>query len=106
MTFNGHIGGDQVGYRVNKSNSGDNVHQMLLNSQFETNAGNGRLLSFLARHADVSERDYVDSRVRLRCRLPRAFARRLTIDEDDLLPDSTVTWLNGDAVRIESSVSP
>ncbi|BBO35643.1 lamin tail domain-containing protein [Lacipirellula parvula] len=50
MTFNGHIGGDQVGYRVNKSNAGDDVHQMLINSQFETNAGNGwmRVLEFLA----------------------------------------------------------
>ncbi|HEX6984514.1 MAG TPA: hypothetical protein VF170_04020, partial [Planctomycetaceae bacterium] len=46
-------------------------------------------------HAEVTDRDYVDSRVRLRCRLPKAFARRMTIDEGELLPDTTVTWLDG-----------
>ncbi|MGC1273823.1 MAG: GTPase HflX [Planctomycetaceae bacterium] len=64
-------------------------------AEIETNAGNGRLLSFLAQHAEVTDRDYVDSRVRLRCRLPKAFARRMTIDGEDLLPDTTVTWLDG-----------
>jgi hypothetical protein len=49
MTFNGHIGGDQVGYRVDENDAGVDVHQMLLNSQFETNAGNGwlRVVEFL-----------------------------------------------------------
>jgi len=65
-------------------------------AEIETSAGNGRLLSFLAKHADVTDRDYVDSRVRLRCRLPQAFARRMLLDEGDLLPDSTVTWPDGE----------
>ena len=49
MTFNGHIGGDQIGYRVDENDAGVDVHQMLLNSQFETNAGNGwlRVVEFL-----------------------------------------------------------
>jgi hypothetical protein len=49
MTFNGHIGGDQVGYRVDENIAGVDVHQMLLNAQFETNAGNGwlRVVEFL-----------------------------------------------------------
>lgn len=63
-------------------------------AEIETGAGNGRLLSYLAQHGEVTDREYVDSRVRLRCRLPRVFARRLTIDED-LLSDTTVTWRNG-----------
>ena len=62
-------------------------------AEIETSAGNGRLLSFLAQHAEVTDRDYNDSRVRLRCRLPKAFARRMTLGEAGLLPDSTVTWL-------------
>ena len=41
MTFNGHLGGDGTGYRVDKNNAGVDVHQMFLNSQFETNGGNG-----------------------------------------------------------------
>lgn len=65
-------------------------------AEIETSAGNGKLLSFLARHADVTDRDYVDSRVRLSCRLPRAFARRMMLDEGDLLPDSSVTWPDGE----------
>lgn len=60
MSFNGHIGGDQVGYRVDQSDAGDSVHQMLLNSQFETNAGNGwmRVLEFLEDGETVRVRTY------------------------------------------------
>lgn len=60
MSFNGHIGGDQVGYRVDTNNAGDSVHQMLLNSQFETNAGNGwmRVLEFLEDGETVRVRTY------------------------------------------------
>lgn len=65
-------------------------------AEIETSAGNGRLLSFLAKHADVTDRDYTDSRVRLSCRLPKAFARRMLLDEGDLLPDSTITWPDGE----------
>jgi GTP-binding protein HflX len=62
-------------------------------AEIDTGAGNGKLFSFLARHGEVIERDYSDSRVRLRCRLPKAVARRLAHDEE-LLPDSSVTWLD------------
>jgi len=60
MTFNGHIGGDQVGYRVDANNTGVDVHQMLLNSQFETNAGNGwlRVVEFLEDGQTVRVRTY------------------------------------------------
>jgi hypothetical protein len=60
MTFNGHVGGDGVGYRADQSNAGDTVHQMLLNSQFETNAGNGwmRILEFLEDGETVRVRSY------------------------------------------------
>ena len=60
MSFNGHIGGDQIGYRVDTSSAGDKVHQMLINSQFETNAGNGwmRVLEFLDDGKTVRVRTY------------------------------------------------
>ncbi len=65
-------------------------------AEIETSAGNGKLFSFLSRHGEVTDRDYVENRVRLTCRLPQAFARRMMIDEGDLLPDSTVTWPEGE----------
>jgi len=60
-------------------------------AEIETSAGNGKLFSFLERHGEIVARDYSDSRVRLRCRLPKAIARRIE-HSDDLLPDSTLTW--------------
>jgi hypothetical protein len=49
MTLNGHIGGDGVGYKRSLGVNGNPVHQMLINTQFETNGGNGwlRLIEFL-----------------------------------------------------------
>jgi hypothetical protein len=60
MTFSGHVGGDGAAYRESASNSGDDVHQMLLNSQFETNGGNGwmRVLEFLDDGKTVRVRTY------------------------------------------------
>ncbi len=60
-----------------------------LDAEIETSVGNGRLFAWLAEHAEVTEREYSDSRVRLTCRLPRRLA--YAIDE----PDTTVEWRNG-----------
>lgn len=55
MVFNGHIGGDQVGYRVDTNAGGQDVHQMLFNAQFhgggsreQGNGGDGwlRIVTF------------------------------------------------------------
>ncbi len=54
--------------------------------EIETDVGNGRLFSWLAEHADVSETTYHDSRVTLRCRLPRRL--------------STCVGENGDATSV------
>jgi len=45
--------------------------------EIEASAGNGRLLAFLAEHATVDSRVYVDSTVTLRCRIPRQFVHHL-----------------------------
>jgi GTP-binding protein HflX len=51
----------------------------------ETGVGNGRLLAYLAEHAEVTDTQYNDSRVTLQCRIPRAFLSKLHED------DTTVT---------------
>lgn len=48
-----------------------------LEVDLETSAGNGKLLSFLAEHANVLERQYVDSTVILKCRLSENWFARL-----------------------------
>jgi hypothetical protein len=49
MVFSGHIGGDGVGYLESTGDHGNTVYQMLLDTQFEANGGNGwiRILEFL-----------------------------------------------------------
>ena len=60
MTFNGHLGGDGTGYRVDANNAGVDVHQMFLNTQFETNGGNGwlRVVEFMKDGQTVKVRTY------------------------------------------------
>jgi hypothetical protein len=60
MTFNGHFGGDGAGYLASTSNAGNLVHQMFLNTQFETHGGNGwiRILEFLQDGKTVRVRTY------------------------------------------------
>ena len=47
----------------------------------ETSVGNGRLLAYLAAHAEVLRQDYVDSRVTLLCRIPRRLLNKLPRDD-------------------------
>lgn len=42
-----------------------------VDAEIDTGVGNGRVLAYLAQHAQVQDRTYVDDRVLLRCRLPR-----------------------------------
>jgi hypothetical protein len=60
MTFNGHLGGDGNGYRLDENAAGVDVHQMFMNAQFETNAGNGwlRVVEFLKDGQTVRVRTY------------------------------------------------
>ncbi|MBL9165094.1 MAG: lamin tail domain-containing protein [Planctomycetaceae bacterium] len=60
MTLNGHVGGDGVGYLKSTGPQGNVVHQMVFNSQFETNGGNGwiRVLEFLNDRKTVHVRTY------------------------------------------------
>jgi hypothetical protein len=60
MTFSGHVGGDGVAHVRALGTNGNAVHQMLLNTQFETNGGNGwfRVLEFLDDGTTVRVRTY------------------------------------------------
>jgi hypothetical protein len=60
MVFNGHFGGDGAGYLKSTSNAGTAVHQMFVNSQFETMGGDGwiRILEFLQDGKTVRVRTY------------------------------------------------
>ncbi|MEM9415376.1 MAG: serine/threonine protein phosphatase [Planctomycetota bacterium] len=67
FVFNGHIGGDQIGYRVDTNAGGRAVHQMLFNAQFDGggsgergNGGDGwlRLVTFEPDGKTVTIRTY------------------------------------------------
>jgi GTP-binding protein HflX len=45
--------------------------EQALDADVETGVGNGRVLAYLAQHAQIQERNYKADRVTLRCRLPR-----------------------------------
>ena len=49
LVFSGHIGGDGTGRMTSVGDAGNVVHQMLIDTQFEENGGNGwfRLVEFL-----------------------------------------------------------
>ena len=67
MVFNGHVGGDQVGYRADANAGGRSVHQMLFNAQLDGggsdergNGGDGwlRLITFEPDGTTVGVRTY------------------------------------------------
>lgn len=60
MTLNGHVGGDGVAYLASVGDQGNTVHQMLFNTQFETNGGDGwiRILEFLGDGRTVRVRTF------------------------------------------------
>lgn len=49
----------------------ERLGQGSVDATLETGVGNGRLFAYLAEHAEVTETNYEDSRVTLKCRIPR-----------------------------------
>jgi GTP-binding protein HflX len=47
------------------------LHDRSLDAEIETGVGNGRVLAYLAQHAQIHDRVYEEDRVLLHCRLPR-----------------------------------
>ena len=60
LVFSGHIGGDGTGRMTSVGDAGNVVHQMLIDTQFEENGGNGwfRLVEFLNDKRTVRIRTY------------------------------------------------
>ena len=52
----------------------------------ETDAGNGRLLAWLAAHGEVLSRQFTDERVTVHCRIPAAMLGRIDPAEADVTP--------------------
>lgn len=74
--------------------------------QIAGHAGNGKLLSFLARHGEIHDSTYGDETVQLHCRLPRMFLRELNqlpdiqVKQLDETPVPASTGLAGDDVEM------
>lgn len=51
-------------------------------ADIETGIGNGKMLSYIAAHGEVTDRTYTDDRVTLACRLPRRFLDSIASDSD------------------------
>ena len=49
----------------------ESLQERALDAEIETSVGNGRVLAYLAQHAQIMDRVYDDDRVMLNCRLPR-----------------------------------
>jgi GTP-binding protein HflX len=47
------------------------LHDRSLDAEVETGAGNGRVLAYLAQHAQIRRQTFTDGRVLVDCRLPR-----------------------------------
>jgi GTPase len=47
------------------------LHERALEAEVETGVGNGRVLAYLAQHAQIHTRVYDEDRVTLQCRIPR-----------------------------------
>ncbi len=55
----------------------------------ETDAGNGKVLSYLAAHAEIHRQEYDGDRVRIRCSLPRRLLHHIQG------PDVVVQFVEG-----------
>ncbi|MGE3315449.1 MAG: GTPase HflX [Planctomycetaceae bacterium] len=64
-----------------------------VDAEIQTDVGNGRLFAYLAEHAEVVDKEYFDSRVKIRARMPRAVMERLRSD------DVTISLVNGSAMH-------
>ncbi len=61
-------------------------------AEIETDAGNGRVLAYLAAHAEIYRQQYHDNRVTIRCALPRYLLHHIQS------PDVRVRFLESDGV--------
>ena len=70
----------------------DALGQRALEAEVETGVANGRVLAYLAQHAQIHDRTYDDDRVRLQCRLPRRCLEFLSENGVDVRANGQRLW--------------
>jgi GTP-binding protein HflX len=70
----------------------DALGQRALEAEVEIGVANGRILAYLAQHAQIHDRTYDDDRVRLQCRLPRRCLEFLTEHGVDVRANGQRLW--------------
>jgi GTP-binding protein HflX len=70
----------------------DALGQRALEAEVEIGVANGRILAYLAQHAQIHDRTYDDDRVRLQCRLPRRCLEFLTEHGVDVRTNGQRLW--------------
>lgn len=60
----------------------DALSRTFKNIEIETNAGNGKLLAYLAQHGEVQSTDYQGERAIIQCRVPEKYLGRILDQED------------------------
>jgi GTP-binding protein HflX len=63
----------------------------------ETDAGNGKVLAYLAAHAEIHRQEYTDNRVKVRCSLPRHLLHHIQG------PGVAVSGANGEVPRSDAT---
>jgi GTP-binding protein HflX len=56
----------------------------IVEAEVEISAGNGKIISWLNDHAEISNTEYVDSRVKYRCRFPSKFLSHLEQHDSEI----------------------
>jgi GTP-binding protein HflX len=71
----------------------EKLHADFAEATVETDAGNGKVLAYLAAHAEIKKQEFHDNRVTVRCSLPRHLLHHI------LGPGVTVSEMNGKSTR-------
>jgi GTPase len=70
----------------------DALGQRALEAEVEIGVANGRVLAYLAQHAQIHDRTYDDDRVRLQCRLPKRCLEFLSENGVDVRANGQRLW--------------
>ena len=96
---------DRTGIDVLEKAVAERLADGYVQAEVDTSAGNGKLLSWLRAHTEVTKTDYVDSRVTVHCRVPRPYLGKLH-DDDTTVTIHDPAWQNGRNGRAEDTWTP
>ena len=78
------------------------LHADFADAAVETDAGNGKVLAYLAAHAEIYRQDFHDDRVTVRCSLPRHLLHHIQVPGVTVRPLDGTMSRNGQSSRDES----